>query len=155
MGYAPIDVGNFKTLDAVVGDVGHEVYVVNIELAVFLSLRVDLTEKLDFLVIEILAYLLYHPDVSEKLGTQVSVTHNGLANHVQVSVNQLNHFLLRTNALGCHLVEPLAETLQFTLDDSIVDFLLRLKISIECTPSLARRQGNVVHRRILYTILGK
>ena len=104
-GYATVDVGHLEALDTVVGDVGHEVDIVDVELALLLSLGKDLAEQLYLGQVEMLAHLLDHPDVAEELGAQVSVAHHRLANHVQVGVDELDDLLMGTDLAGSHLIE--------------------------------------------------
>ena len=155
MGDAAVDVGHFEALDAVVGDVGHEVDVVDVELAVLLALGVDLTEQFDLGVVEVLAHFLDHPNVAEELGSEVAVADDGLADHVQVGVDELDDLLLGTDALGGYLVELVAQALELALDDGLVDVLLGLEVGVERSAALARRQGDVVHRGVLEPVLGK
>ena len=124
MGDTAVDIRHFETLDTLVGDVGHEVDVVDVELTVFLTFRIDLTEEFDLSVVEMLAHLLYHPDVTEELSTQVTIAYYRLTDHAQVGVDQFDDLVLRTDLTGGHLVEFVAQALQFTLDDGIVNLLL-------------------------------
>ena len=68
-------------------DVGHQVDVVNIKFALALPFGINLSEKLNLIFIEILSHLFHHPNVAEKLSTQVAVAHDGLANHAQMRID--------------------------------------------------------------------
>ena len=152
---APIYIRYFEALDAIVGDVGHQVHVFNVELAVLLAFGKHLAEQLHLSQVEMLAHLLDHPDVAEELGPQIAVAHHSLTDHAQVGVNQLDDLLLRADLAGGNLVKFVAETFKLSLNDGIVDVLLRLEIGVECAPAFARSLCNVVHRRVLKAVLGK
>ena len=121
--YSTIYIRYFESLDTVVGDIGHQVNIVNIELTVFLTFGIYLTEELNLSIVEVAAHLLYHPDVAEELGTQVSVAYYGLTNHAQVGVDKLNNLILGADFACCHLVQLVAQALKLALDDGLVDFL--------------------------------
>ena len=80
-----------------------------------------------------LAHLLYHPDVTEELSTQVTVAHHRLSDHAQMGVDQLDDFILWADLTGCHLVEFITQAFQLTFDDCIVNLLFRFEIGIERT----------------------
>ena len=82
-----IDKRHFKNFDTIVRNVGHESYVFNIKLTVGFRIRIDLAEKLQFVLIEILTHFLHHPDVAKEFSTQVSVAHHCLTNHIQMGVD--------------------------------------------------------------------
>ena len=124
MGDTSVDVRHLKTFDTVVRDVGHELYVVDVELAVFFSFGIDLAEELDLCVVEVFAHFLHHPDVAEELGTEVTVSDHRLSDHAQVGVDELDDLVLRTDLAGCHLVELVGEALQLRLDDGGIDLFL-------------------------------
>ena len=63
----PVYIRYFEALNTIVGDVGHKIYVVNIELALLLAFGIDLAEEFDFCVVKALANLLHHPDIAEEL----------------------------------------------------------------------------------------
>ena len=110
MGDTAIDIGYFKAFDTIVGDVGHQIDVVDVELAVFLSFGIDFAEELDLCVIEVFTHFLNHPDVTEEFGTQVTIAHHRLTDHTQMGVNQLDDLVLRTDLTGSHLVKLVAQT---------------------------------------------
>ena len=65
---ATIDEGHLKALDAIMGDVGHKIHIVDVKLAVGLAVGVNLTKQFDLVLVEVLANLFHRPDVAEKLG---------------------------------------------------------------------------------------
>ena len=132
-----VDIRYFQSLDTIVGDVGHEIHIVDVKLSVFLTFRIDLTEEFDLCIVKMLAHLLYHPDITEEFCTQVTISHHRLTNHTQVGIDQFDDFVLWTDFARCHLVKLVAQTLQLTLDDCIIDLFFGFEISVECTSPLA------------------
>ena len=58
---SPIDIRHFKSLNTIVSDVGHKVDIVDIKFALQLSLGINLSEKVDFVFVEIFSHLLTLP----------------------------------------------------------------------------------------------
>ena len=79
-----VNIRYFQSLDTIVGDVGHKIHIVDVKLTIFLTFRIDLTEEFDFGIVKMLTHLLYHPDVTEELCTQVAVSDHRLADHTQI-----------------------------------------------------------------------
>ena len=102
---SPVDIRHLKTLDAIVGDVGNKVDIVNVKLALCPTLGIYFAKQFYLILIKVFADFLHHPYIAEKLGAKVTVAHHGLLNHAQMSINELNDFFLRTYLLGCNLVE--------------------------------------------------
>lgn len=68
-----IDERHLKAFDAIVGDVGHQLYIVDIKLAIGFPLRIHFAEELDLILVKVLAYLLYRPDVTEEFGPEITI----------------------------------------------------------------------------------
>ena len=153
MGNAAVDVRHLEALDTIVGDVGHQIDIVDVELAVILALAEHLAEQFNLGIVEITAHLLDHPDVTEELRTQITIAHHRLANHAQMHVNQFDDFLLRGDTLGCHLVKLVGKTFQLAFYHRVIDVFLRLKIRVQRAATLARSLGNIVHRCIFKSVL--
>lgn len=60
-----VDKRHLKTFDTIVRDVSHQLHIVYVKLAVGLALGINLPEQLHLVLVEVLAYLLYGPDVTE------------------------------------------------------------------------------------------
>lgn len=90
------DIRHFEALDTIVSYVGHQLNIVNVELAVELSVGINLAEQLYLVLVKVFSYLLNHPYISEKGRAKIAVAHHGLLNHVQMGVNKLDNLVLRT-----------------------------------------------------------
>ena len=87
MSESSVDIRYFESLDTIVSDVGHKVDVVDIKLALQLSLGIYCAEEVDLVLVEILPHLLHHPYISEELGTQVAVAHHHFLYHTEMRVD--------------------------------------------------------------------
>ena len=101
----PVDERHLQALDAVVGDVGDQIDVVDVKLAVGLGFGIDLAEEFDLVLVEVLAHLLHLPDVAEELRAQVAVADDGLLDHAQMGVDELDDLVLGTDLLVGHFVQ--------------------------------------------------
>ena len=113
MAQPAIDEGHFKALNAVVGDVGYEVDVLYVEFTFGNAFGKNSAKEFYLVFVEMLAHFFHHPDVSEKLGTQVSVAYDGLSYLTEVCVDEFDDFFLWADFLGRHLVELVGQTFQF------------------------------------------
>ena len=150
-----IDERHLKSLDAVVGDVGNQFNVVDVELAFGLTLGIHFAEQFYLVLVKVLAHLLNHPYIAEESSTQVSVAHHRLLDSGKMGVDEFNNLVLRLYPLGSHLVHAVGETFKFALDNGIIDILLTLEIGVKSAATLARSNSNVVHRGVLQTVLSE
>ena len=107
MSQTAIDERNFQALDTIVGDVGHQVNIVDVKLTGILALAIDTTEDFDFILIKVLSHLLHHPDVAEKLSAQITITHHSLLNHTEMGIDEFDDLVLRTHLAVGHLIQPI------------------------------------------------
>ena len=130
VGNTSIYIRYLKSLYTIMCNISHKVYVVYIKLTVFLPLGIHLTEKFYLCIVEVTAYFLNHPDVTEELCTQITIAHYSLTNHTQMGIDKLYNLILRTYATGGYLIEFVAQALKLAFNNGIVDFLLGFKIGI-------------------------
>ena len=96
------------SISALCGDMGghgFEIAQDNPERVVKTKAIIDLAEKFQLILVEVLARLLHHPNVAEELRSQVAVTHHGLLNHAQVGIYKFDNLVLRADVFGRYLVQ--------------------------------------------------
>ena len=57
--------------------------------------------------------LFYHPDIAEKLCTQITIANDSFLYHTQMGIYKLDNLILRPDLLGSHLIKLVGQTLQF------------------------------------------
>ena len=112
MAQTSIDKWNLETFDTIVSNIGHQIDVINIKLTIFSSFGINSSENLYLVFIEVLSRFLNHPDVSEELSTEVTVSYNRFLDHTEVSIDKLNDFILWTHLAISTLVQLVRKTLQ-------------------------------------------
>ena len=150
-----IDERHLETFNAIVGDVGGEINVVDVKFAIGLGFGKDFAEEFHLVFIEVFPDLFDHPDVAKEGGTQVSVAHDCLLDHAQVGVDELDDLLLRPNLALGHLVHLVGEPLQLAFDNGVEHLFLVLKIGVDRAAPTSRCHGDIVHRGVFKALLGK
>ena len=108
-GYASVDIRYLQSFDTIVRDICHKVHILNVKLATFLSFSKYLAEQFYLGIVKMTAHLLYHPDITEELCTQVSIAYHSLTNHAQMGVNQFDNLVLGTDFASSYLIEFVAQ----------------------------------------------
>ena len=67
--------------------IGGYLYIIYIEQPLFFSFSQDFTKKLYFVVVEILSHCFYTPDITEKIGTERTITVNCHFNNIKMCSN--------------------------------------------------------------------
>ena len=131
------DIWHFQSLDAIVGDVGYEFHVVDVELSFALAVGIHLAEEFYLILVEMLPHLLHHPDVAKEGGSQITVSHHGFLYHAQMGVYQFDDLVLRPDIPRRHLVKLVRQALQLSLYHGIIDVFLAAEIGIQRAAPLA------------------
>lgn len=149
------DVGQVQASQSIVYGDRHDRSVVDVERSLLDALLQDAAQDVELADIQTTTGMLELNHVAEKLGLERAVAYHRVAHLVEAADDVALELLVGRDLEGRDLLDGLDDVAHLAIDDRQENLGLRLEVGIERATSLARRGGDLVHRRVVEALRGK
>lgn len=149
------DIGQIETAQSIVYRNGHNRSIVDVEGSLFDALLQDAAQNAQFSHIKTSPRMFKLDDIAKEFGLKRAITDHRVAHLVKTAEDVAFQLLVSWNLKWGDFLDSLNDVAHLAIDDRQKDFRLRLEIRVQCTSTLLRLCGDLVHRRIVEALGGK